>query len=286
MRLAGRFAGLLAGLLATGAAAGAPVPLVLAVQPYLPPEEIVRRFTPLAEALARSAGRPVVVRVGRSYDDNIAAIGTDSVDIAYMGPASYVRMTSRYGTKPLLARQVINGDPMLHGEIIVRQDSPIRSLEELKGKRFAFGDPESTGSHVVPAAMLRAAGVPESALAQAAFLHAHRNAALAVLAGDFDAGAVHEDIFREYAPRGLRALAHQPPVADHLFVASAKLAGADVDKLRRALEALPGTPAGRAAMTAIDPGMTALAAARDSDYDNLRTLMQAPVPVSVPRRRR
>ena len=276
MGLGGRLAGLLAGLLAAGAAAGAPVPLVLAVQPYLPAEEIVRRFTPLAEALAREVGRPVVVRVGRSYAENIAAIGTDSVDIAYLGPASYVTMVSRYGTKPLLARQVINGDPMLHGEIIVRQDSPIRSLQDLRGKRFAFGDPESTGSHVVPAAMLREAGVPESALAQTAFLHAHRNVALAVLSGDFDAGAIHEDIFREYAPRGLRALAHQPPIADHLLVASARLSGTEVDTLRRALLGLLGTSAGKAALAAIDPGMTALVAARDSDYDNLRTLMQLP----------
>lgn len=274
MGLGGRLAGLLAGLLAAGAAAGAPVPLILGVQPYLPAEEVVRRFTPLAEALAHEVGRPVVVRVGVSYAENIAAIGGDSVDIAYMGPASYVTMVSRYGTKPLLARQVINGDPMLHGEIIVRQDSAIRSLADLKGKRFAFGDPDSTGSHVVPAAMLREAGVPESALAQAAFLHAYRNVALAVLAGDFDAGAVHEDIFREYAPRGLRALAHQPPVADHVFVASGRLSVKEVDTLRAAMQELPGTPAGKAVMAAIDSGMTALAPARDSDYDSLRVLMQ------------
>ena len=274
MGLGGRLAGLLAGLLAAGAVAGAPVPLVLGVQPYLPAEEVVRRFTPLAEALAHEVGRPVVVRVGVSYAENIAAIGGDSVDIAYMGPASYVTMVSRYGTKPLLARQVINGDPMLHGEIIVRQDSAIRSLADLKGKRFAFGDPDSTGSHVVPAAMLREAGVPESALGQGAFLHAYRNVALAVLAGDFDAGAVHEDIFREYAPRGLRALAHQPPVADHVFVASGRLSVKEVDTLRAAMQELPGTPAGKAVMAAIDPGMTALAPARDSDYDSLRVLMQ------------
>ena len=284
MGLGRRFAGLLAGLLASGGAMGAPVPLVLGVQPYLPAEEVVRRFTPLAEALAHEVGRPVVVRVGVTYAENIAAIGSDSVDLAYLGPASYVTMVSQYGTKPLLARQVINGDPMLHGEIIVRQDSAIRSLEDLKGKRFAFGDPESTGSHVVPAAMLREAGVPESALGEAAFLHAHRNVALAVLAGDFDAGAVHEDIFREYAPRGLRALAHQPPVADHVFVASGRLSVTEVDALRRAMLELPGTPAGKAAMAAIDPGMTALAPARDRDYDNLRTLMQLSPGAPRPRR--
>ncbi|HXY97090.1 MAG TPA: phosphate/phosphite/phosphonate ABC transporter substrate-binding protein [Steroidobacteraceae bacterium] len=279
-------AGLLAGLLAAGAAvaAGAPAPLVLAVHPYLPAEEITRRFTPLAEALARSTGRAVVVRVGVSYAEHIAAIGTGSVDIAYMGPALYVRMTGSYGPKPLLARQVINGDPARHGEIIVRQDSAIRSLQDLKGKRFAFSDPEATSGHVVPAAMLRDAGVPESALAQSAYLHSYRNVALAVLAGDFDAGAVREEIYREYAPRGLRTLAHQPAVADHLFVASSGLSGAEVDALRRAFMELPGTPQGKVAMIAIDPAMTALVAARDSDYDNLRALMRLPASVPHPRR--
>ena len=166
----------------------------------------------------------------------------------------------------------------------MRQESAIRSLQDLKGKRFAFGDPESTASHVVPSAMLRQAGVPESSLAETAFLNGHRNVALAVLAGDFDAGAVKEEFFVEYAPQGLRSLAHQPPVADHLFVASTRLSGTEVDTLRRALEELPATPAGKAAMIAIDPGMTALVAARDSDYDNLRALMQLPASAPHPRR--
>jgi len=281
-----RIGGLVAlGVLALGALRGAAAvpadpssgaPLVLAVFPYLPPAEVSARFTPLAELLARALGRPVTVRVGRNYAEHIEAVGTDSVDLAYLGPASYVKIVSRYGSKPLLARQVIGGDPLLHGEIIVRQDSALRSLQELRGKRFAFGDAEATTGAVVPAAMLRAAGVPLSALAQTAFLKSHRNVALAVLAGDFDAGAIREDAFLEYAPRGLRALAHQPAVANDLFVASARLPAPQVDALRRTLLALPQSSPGRAAMAAIDPAMTALVPARDGDYDDLRALMQLP----------
>jgi phosphonate transport system substrate-binding protein len=279
-RIAALFAVCLLALAAVRAAAGeadaAGGPLVLAVHPYLPAAELTSRFTPLAEALARALGRPVAVRVGRSYAEHVEAIGSDAVDLAYLGPATYVTMVSRYGAKPLLARQVIGGDPMLHGEIIVREESALRSLQELRDKRFAFGDPESTMSSVVPLAVLRAAGVPQSALGQAVFLGAHRNVALAVLAGDADAGAVREDVFVEYAARGLRVLAHQPGVADRLFVASARLPAPDVDTLRRTFLALPESPAGRAVMASLDPAMTALVLARDSDYDNLRALMQLP----------
>jgi phosphonate transport system substrate-binding protein len=253
-------------------------PLILAVHPYLPTAEILTRFTPLANALASAIGRPVVVRVGASYDEHIDAIGADSVDIAYMGPASYVTMVGTYGVKPMLARQIADGDPMLHGEIVVRQDSTIQSLQDLKGKRFAFGDPQSTTSHILPAAMLLKDGIAPSALASSKFLGSHKNVALAVLAGDYDAGAVKEEVYEEFAPKGLRSIAHEPPVPDHVLVASRKLPAALVDTLRRTLVQLKETPKGRAAISAIGSGLSAFVEARDSDYDDLRALMRKPLP--------
>ncbi|MBI3546051.1 MAG: phosphate/phosphite/phosphonate ABC transporter substrate-binding protein [Gammaproteobacteria bacterium] len=248
-------------------------PLILAVHPYLPPAEIVTRFTPLADELARIAGRPVTVRVGRNYAEHIDAIGTDSVDIAYMGPVPYVKLVARFGKKPLLARQEVNHQPYLRGVIIVRQDSPLRSLADLKGKRFAYGDPDSTMSHVIPLRMLQQAGVAERTLAHHEFLGAHKNVALAVLAGDYAAGAVKEEVFQEFAPKGLRALATTPPVADHVFVTSAKLPAMLVASLRRALLQMKDTPKGQAIMAAIHPNMTALVPAADTDYDSLRVIL-------------
>jgi len=261
--------------------AASQAPLVLGVHPYLPPAEIVSRFTPLADVLGSAIGRQVVVRVGRSYAEHAAAIGTDSVDIAYMGPASYIVVVSKYGRKPILARQVINNDPYLHGEIIVRLDSPLHDLRDLKGKRFAFGDPESTGSHIIPSAMLLSAGVPESALAESRFLGSHKNVALAVLAGDFDAGAVKEEIFTEFEHRGLRSLSAQPPIMDYLFVASSKLDGQIVEVLRRTMLQLANSPRGKVVLASLHPKMTALVSAKDGEYDTLRALIrnfQAPPP--------
>lgn len=265
-----------------GLAASAPAraqtaaePLILAVHPYLPPHEITARFTPLADYLARQLGRPVSVRVGRDYEEHIAAIGKDRVDIAFMGPAQYILVVDRHGPKPLLARMEVNRQPLLHGTIVVRQDSPLRKVADLKGKRFAYTDPDSTMGHLVPQYVLLKAGVPERALGRYQFLGAHKNVALAVLAGDSDAGAVKEEVFQEFAPKGLRALATLPPVADHLFITRANFPPADVEALRQALWHLKNTPKGIALMEGVHKGMTALVPAADKDYDTLRTIVRA-----------
>lgn len=256
-------------------------PLILAVHPYLPHEEIVSRFTPLADYIGSSIGRSVEVRVGRDYAEHIDAIGTGNVDIAYMGPVSYVKLVAKYGKMPLLAKQEVNGQPFLIGEIIVRQDSPLQTLADLRDKSFAFGDLDSTMGTVVPERMLVQAGVPLTSLSSYKFLVGHDNVALAVLAGDYDAGAVKEEVFQSFAPKGLRALARTPLVADHVFVASKRLPTPLVTTLRRLFLELDGSPASMAVITAIHPHMARLMPAKDSDHDNLRVIMGTKVPTRV-----
>src|SRR3989344_3957961 len=169
--------------------------LTLTVHPYLPVKEIITRFTPLADYLGKEIGRPVSVRVGSDYQEHIVYVGKDEADIAFMGPASYLMVVAKYGKKPLLARLETDGNPLFRGYFIVRQDSPLKTLAGLKGKRMAFGDRDSTMSHLVPQYMLEKAGVPLDKLAKYKFLGSHNNVVLAVLSGDFDAGAVKDEDF-------------------------------------------------------------------------------------------
>lgn len=259
---------------AAAAQSGAQQPLILGVHPYLPHDELVSRFTPLANYISRSIDRPVVVRVGRTYDEHIKAIGGDKIDIAYMGPVPYVEMVAKYGRKPLLVRQVINDSPYLKGEIVVRNDSPLRTLADLKGKCFLFGDVNSTMSYIMPQHMLEDAGVPLTMLGDHKFLEGHENVALAVLAGTCDAGAVKHEVYEKFEPKGLRVLAELPRVYDHLFVTSARLPLPLVRKLQKIMLALNELPEGKAIMTKIHPDMTALVPPKDREYNNLRTLMK------------
>lgn len=247
--------------------------LILAVHPYLPATEIVERFTPLVKYLSKELGEQIEIEVSRDYLDQIMKIGNNKVDIAYMGPASYVKMVDRYGRKPLLARQEINGNRTFQGVIIVRKDSPLHTLKDLAGKRFAFGDPESTMSHLVPRYMLWEEGVTIDKLGGYAFLKNHHNVALGVLTGDFDAGAVKEEVFDEYEKRGLRELARTPELSEHLFVASNRLSPEKVQKLRDALQSLSDKEEGRNIMTSIKKTITGMVPVKDGDYDNLRDIL-------------
>ena len=247
--------------------------LTLAIHPFKPPTELIDAFTPLANYLARRTDHTITIIISKSYQDHIDSIGKSGVDIAYVGPASYVKLRETYGPQRLLARQAINGQPTFHGKIFVRNDSSIHSLHDLIGKRFAFGDANSTMSFLVPYYMLVQAGVEREKLASAGTVTGHVNNVMAILAGDYDAGAVKEDVFYEYEKRGIRAIATSPPIADHVFVASDHLAEKTVSLLRVALLELSQQTDGAAILDAITPGVTALLPVNDEDYSNLRDIL-------------
>jgi phosphonate transport system substrate-binding protein len=254
-------------------AAQAPVPLTLCVHPYLSASELVKRYTPLTEYLAKQLGRRVHLEIGSTYDTHIHKIGNGIVDIAFMGPASYVKLTNQYGKRPLLAAFKTQEGKFFHGHIMVRKDSPISSLAQLKGKRFVFGDPASTMTHVVPRHMLLKAGVDVKDFSQASFVANHDNIALGILAGTFDAGAVKEEIFLQYESRGLRSLARSEPITDHLFIARKDLPQNTVQALRKALLWLSDSPEGKRIISSMRSDVIALVPADDRDFDSLRTIM-------------
>jgi phosphonate transport system substrate-binding protein len=249
--------------------------LILGVHPYLHATTLMERFTPLADHLGRTLGVPVRVKVGSSYSDHIAAAGHGKVDIAFMGPAPYVRLVERFGPRPLLGRLSFNGSTYFQGVIAVPVASDVRSLSDISGKNFAFGDPESTMSTLVPTYMLQSAGVKISDLGGYAHLENHHNVVLGVLLGKYDAGAMKAEVFHAYRERGLKALAWSPEISSHLFVASPALSEELVGKLQRAMWDLHYTPEGRQILNAIKKGTTALVPVQDSDYANLREILRA-----------
>jgi len=249
--------------------------LVFGVHPFMPADRLLAAFTPLTGYLSEAVERPVRIDIAKDYQAHIEAVGNDERDIAYLGPVPYVRAVDGFGAKPILAQLEVNGETTFRGAIVVRRGSPLKTLADLTGKRFAFGDISSTMSHLVPWYMLASAGAPKSRLAGFEHLPNHDAVGLAVLSGMFDAGAVKESVFRKQEKRGLRVLTWTVPIANHVMVARSDLPEETRRKLRAAALRLNDSADGIAVLRAIKPSITALVPGNDRDFDSLRRILAA-----------
>lgn len=248
-------------------------PLKFLIFPHQSATELYKKFTPLADYLSKKTGGPVVIEITRDYPEQIELVGKDQFDLAFMGPAPYVKMTAKYGQKPILGRQELMFSPTFQGIIVVRKDSDAKTIKDLLNKRFAFGDTNSTMAHLVPRYMLYEEGITVDKLGGYQFLATQSDIALGVLTGNFDAGALRETTFHAYEKEGLRELARSEPVAEHLFLASKQLPPETTKALQDGLFGLKDTPEGKAVMAAINKEMTGIVPADDSDYQNLRVML-------------
>lgn len=249
-------------------------PIIFGIHPYLQSEVLQQRFKPLADYLSEQLGVPVIVKVGTSYQHHIRAVGSDQIDIAFLGPSQYIYVTERFGPKPLLVRMETNANPTFKGHIVVQDNSPIQRIEQLRGKRFAFGDPDSTMSSLVPQAMLLKSGIGLDDLGGYRHYSNHDNVAITVLAGDADAGGVKEEVYLKYRDQGLRSLMPSPYVSDHVFVTRSTMPANEVRRIAEILKDIRDESLVTRVLKPIKAGMTGLVSVSDSDYDSLRELLK------------
>jgi phosphonate transport system substrate-binding protein len=173
-----------------------------------------KQFTPFLEALQDDMSArletpcDIELRIFKTYDDAIEALVQGSVDFVHFGPASYVTAKARNPAIELLAMEHDNGQKTCKGVIVVQKNSPIRTFEDLRGKRFAFGDRNSTIGRYLVQAELVAHGIYARDLPGSKYLDRHDQVASAVEHGDFDAGSVKASTFAKVNEKGtLRVLA-------------------------------------------------------------------------------
>ena len=215
--------------------------LILGVYSWKKPTEVVRDFAPATAELTRlleiETQRPTLItlRVFKTYDECLDKFVAGDIDLVRFGPASYVLAKGRNPHVQLLAAEQEDGKKRCHGIIVVRKDSPIRELKDLKGRKFAFGDENSTIGRYLSQAELVKAGIYADDLGGYGYLERHDKVFKQVEIGDFDAGAVHEATFEDLNLKGqLRELVRFRN-AGKPWVARAGLDKSTVTALRRAL---------------------------------------------------
>ncbi len=193
-----------------------PRPLTLSFGVYQSEKATVmyRKFTPVLDYmnddLDNRLSRPVDVRltIFKTYEEGIDALARGEIDFCRFGPASYILAKNKqHGIEPL-GLELDNGERHFKGAIIVQRDSAIHSLADLKGKRFAFGDANSTIGRYLAQAELLKAGLHAHDFAKFQYLGRHDRVASAVELDDFDAGSLRLSALDDLNKKGkLRVLA-------------------------------------------------------------------------------
>jgi phosphonate transport system substrate-binding protein len=242
---------------------------IMGVHPYKKPAVLAEMFKPLIAYLEKEIGATISFRSSKNYAAHMERIRNGDYDIFYMGPSLYAMISDSHPDKVRIAATVVNkGSPTFKGVVVAREDSPIASLADLKGKKVAFGDRSSTLSCYVPASMLMDAGVFDTL--EYKFVGSHDNVAKGVLKGFFDAGGLKPGVAKSYVGKGLKIIAESEPVYEHVVGVSASLDGETVEKIKAALANVQNPEV----YTSIKSSLTGFEITKSSDYDNIRKIMK------------
>ena len=160
--------------------------------PFLSESDMRVEFDPLMTYLSDCLGQKVILYVAKDYGDLRTQMESGAVDIGSFSPFAYVDAV-RGGKIRIIAQSLMDGSATYRGVIVARRDSGLKSLAELRGKRFAFVDPKSASGFVYPRALLIEKGItPEKDFKETMFAGGHEKVIAAVLKGEADAGAVYE----------------------------------------------------------------------------------------------
>lgn len=126
------------------------------------------------------------------YDGVIQGLLGGTLDFAELGASGYakVALAKADAVQPILTTVQTDGSKGYYTIMVARKDSGITKLEDLKGKKLGFADPDSTSGYLVPLVSLpKDIGMPvKEFFAETGFGGGHENLVLEVLKGTFDAG--------------------------------------------------------------------------------------------------
>ncbi|MDR7534007.1 MAG: phosphate/phosphite/phosphonate ABC transporter substrate-binding protein [Armatimonadota bacterium] len=199
------------------AGAASPVQTItLAFTPSSDAQRVLATGSTLARMLEVATGYRIRADVPTSYAATIEAMCAGRVDVAFLHPFAYVLAHQRCGAEVRLV-SVRFGVPYYRSQIVYRADLPIRTVADLRGRRFAFVDPASASGYLFPAALLKRHGLdPQRHFSQVVFAGGHDKVVLAVYTGSVDAGATFGDEFGNDARE--RVIRHYPDVKERVRV--------------------------------------------------------------------
>ena len=254
-------------------------------------QQVMQNAQPIVEILRKELGMEIQPFVATDYTGVVEALRVNKLDVAFMAPASYVLAKNEADIKVILKSER-KGIPYYYAAIITRADSPIKSLDDLRGKTFAFGDSLSTTGHVFPRKMFKERGIdPVRDFKQILYSGGHDATVLAVLNGKVDAGATYanspdsqDTAWMRYLKdpedvKKIRAIAFSEPIPADNLVVSGSLDPSVVKKIEEIFVGLSHDAKGKQMLRDLYQ-IDGFVSATDKDYDSVReAFIAAGIPI-------
>ena len=190
--------------LLAGPAAAVP-PLTVGLIPAEDSQAMLENSKAVIDSLQQQLGMPVKPFIATDYNGIIEALRSRKLDVAYLGPFSYVLASSVANVEAFaVAETKKSGRSFYKSLIITRKESGLQTLEQLKGRTMAFVDPSSASGHLFPSAGLQKLNIdPNKYFSRVIFSGSHDASILAVANKKVDAAAVADRILAAAVAKGV-----------------------------------------------------------------------------------
>ena len=259
-------------------------PINMAFVPSADSQKVLATGQPLADMLTAATNLNFKVSVPTAYITVVEAMGSGQVDVGWLAPFAYVLAHDQNGSQVILT-SLRQGSKSYRSQIIVRADSGINSIDQLRGKKFAFVDPASASGFLFPNAMLANMGLDyKTFFSDTIFAGGHDKVVIAVYNKQVDGGATFGNSIDTGPPSDARTLvtstlpdvmsvvkpiATTDPIPNDTVSVSSKLDPALVKLITDGLLYVQSTPGGQQALKDLYQ-IDGLAPGNDADYNPLR----------------
>ncbi|MGC8863140.1 MAG: phosphate/phosphite/phosphonate ABC transporter substrate-binding protein [Armatimonadota bacterium] len=259
-------------------------PIKMALVPSLDTRKLIKSGEKLAQLLKKQTGLTFQVTVPTSYAAVVSAMGAGKVDVGWLSPLPYVIAHDQYGVRVIL-RTVRNKSDKYWSFIIARTDTGINKLEDLKGKRFAYGDPVSTSGCLYARDLIRSKGYdPDKFFSNVIYAGAHDKVVMAVYNKQVDGGAIYGGVATDAREKvadtikdvmkKTKVIAKSAEIPNDTVSVSKNLPEDITRRIAEGLMKVAASDEGRVAVMTLY-GIDGFVRAKDSDYDSVRKVAKA-----------
>jgi len=251
-------------------------PLRVAVAAMISPKETFDLYRQLLAYLGGKLGKDLEFVQRKTYAEIDELLKKGEIDLAFICSGPYVAGREKFGFEPLALPEV-HGSHFYRSYLIVNKESPIHRLEELKGRTFAFTDPDSNTGRLVPTYWLAEMHEqPETFFSHIVYTYSHDNSIMAVARNLVDGAAVDGLIWEFYQQKNptftskTRIIKKSEPFGIPPLVASKDLSSESKGRIRQVLFSMHQDPEGKKILAELM--IDRFIAPQEEWYDNLRKM--------------